>query len=249
MRQQMIIAIAVLSLVLGVGVFLGLSTTWTPRDEQLAAMENSFQQELQAADEGDEVNSYQEAFEAEQLTEIAESSDGVDSNGKEDNQSATTDETNQTNEGEVESSETNSIVEDLQGTTTDKQDDETLLVAESSETENGMTDETPDEVQIFELTDPPATGDDTTSDSEAVVKDGWVQAQIDEHIDEIDENDLLVGSEIYNKLDTIYLLDLAEDGLTPEEEDEVMAYLEKELEPDEVTVAFELYAKYVHLLE
>lgn len=80
------------------------------------------------------------------------------------------------------------------------------------------------------------------------VKDQWVNDMIVENKLNIEETDLNQGSTIYNKLDTAYLFQLAENGLTEEERLEVMAYLELNLMPNEIARAQELYEKYIGLV-
>ena len=54
---------------------------------------------------------------------------------------------------------------------------------------------------------------------------------------------------IFNKLDTGYLFDLADGGLTESEKAAVNAYLDNTLAPGERDKAMQLYNKYIHLLE
>ena len=81
------------------------------------------------------------------------------------------------------------------------------------------------------------------------VKDAWINQQIALHRAKIADDDLAVGSEIYNRLDTTYLFGLARDGLTTEEEKEAKAYLRANLNDAELFIAEELYNKYVYLLD
>lgn len=124
----------------------------------------------------------------------------------------------------------------------DKFSDEDTTIKSSITEEESEETSTPivEEVTLEE------TDEGTTSGSE--VKDKWVQEEIDENRDLINESDLLTGSGIYNKLDTFYLLDMADGGLTPEEEIEVNEYLDSILEAGEKEVAWELYQRYIYLL-
>lgn len=84
--------------------------------------------------------------------------------------------------------------------------------------------------------------------SENYVKDGWINAKINENKDKISSSDLDRGASIYNGLDTDYLFTLADGGLTDEERAQVDAYLSKTLSGGDYQLAKELYYKYVGLL-
>lgn len=84
--------------------------------------------------------------------------------------------------------------------------------------------------------------------SERVVKDAWVQDQIDQNRDQINDSELYTGAAIYNQLDTAYLFGLSEGGLTEEEKQEVSHYLKANLSSGETDTAMSLYYEYVNLL-
>ncbi len=81
------------------------------------------------------------------------------------------------------------------------------------------------------------------------VKDKWVDSMIHENRDSIDDDDLSSGASIYNLIDTNYIFGLAEDGLTDEEEAEVMEYLEANLSPEQIQLAKALFNKYIGLVD
>ena len=83
----------------------------------------------------------------------------------------------------------------------------------------------------------------------AIVKDSWVQEKIDENREQINDNDLSVGSEIYNKLDTEYIYGLLDEGLSEMEERELKEYIDKNLSEDEYITMKQLINKYSDLAE
>lgn len=252
MQPNRIIIISVVALVLVALGFYGLTANMTTGEERIAALEENFQAELENATDENETASDDQTVSSDEMVTSTQDSEGVDVNDS-DEENTTNTATDESTENVSETGSDDGNEESPGGQTTTSEmsgDSDTVAAGMGENTETlDSEDTTPDDVQIFETTSTPGAGDETGSNGEAVVKDEWVQAEIDAHIDEIDEADLLIGSEIYNKLDTLYLLDMAEDGLTAEEEEEVKAYLEKELTPEEVTTAWELYVKYVHLLE
>lgn len=140
-------------------------------------------------------------------------------------------------------------------------DEETFDLAELDQIPLGAVSEAVDEgmdsaaeVGLVEEASSEDTGSDAAAAVEdntpgAVVKDDWVQNQIDANKDQIDDTDLAVGAEIYNSLDTEYLFNLAEDGLTEEEKVQVNEYLRSNLTDEQYETAKTLYYKYVDLLE
>lgn len=130
---------------------------------------------------------------------------------------------------------------------TDKQetsDDQPIASNEGSGNASEAEDISPEEVEVVEPEEEPVE----YTEDEQVVKDQWVQQQINDNRDQIEDADLYTGAEIYNVLDTGYLFDLAEGGLTDEEREEVEAYLRATLTPDQLETALTLYNKYVHLI-
>ncbi len=123
---------------------------------------------------------------------------------------------------------------------------ESVTVTEVSETiEEDLAEET---IELYELESIPAAAE-SGEITESVVKDAWVNQKIAENRDEIDDADLYSGANIYNQLDTAYLLSLASNGLTEEEEAQVKAYLRENLNEGEIAQVMSLYNKYVHLLQ
>jgi hypothetical protein len=104
--------------------------------------------------------------------------------------------------------------------------EEDIIIEDAIEIPNGLTEE--EEIQY--------------------VKDKWVDALIHENKNDINQNDLSQGASIYNSLDTSYLFGLAKDGLTPEEKQEAMNYLEANLAPEQLELAKVLFNKYVGLV-
>ena len=81
------------------------------------------------------------------------------------------------------------------------------------------------------------------------VNDPWLQEQIDRNKDQIDEEDLKAGTEIYNHLDTEYLFGLMEGGLTEEEKVLFKEHLKANLSGAELDKMMELYNKYIGLVK
>ena len=81
-----------------------------------------------------------------------------------------------------------------------------------------------------------------------VVSNEWIQAEIDKNIDQIDLTDLERGAAIFERLDTHYLFELADGGLTPEEKIKYEAYLDQQLTKEEKDLVKTLFDKYVGLL-
>ncbi len=86
------------------------------------------------------------------------------------------------------------------------------------------------------------------SDKENYIKDEWLDEVIQDNRSEINDQDLVIGANIYNQLDTVYLFGLAEGGLTDEEREEAMQYLEGILTDEEIEKAMELVEKYIGLM-
>lgn len=126
----------------------------------------------------------------------------------------------------------------------EKEDDESLGQAD----QEGETDESSDELALYEIESIPGATEGKPI-TEAVVKDAWVNQKISENREEIADADLYSGAGIYDKLDTDYLFGLATDGLTAEEEADAKAYLANNLSESELSIAIDLYNKYVHLLQ
>lgn len=93
---------------------------------------------------------------------------------------------------------------------------------------------------IISQPDQPAVG--------AKVNDARIQAVIDQNRDYINQNDLVTGADIFNKLDTGYLFGLSNGGLTPDERKQAEDYLHGHLSQGEYDTAIDLYMKYVGLL-
>lgn len=110
------------------------------------------------------------------------------------------------------------------------------------------TEQNSGDISDAEIDKSPETSDQTSEEDTQHVKDEWVNNIINENIDSIAEDDLEAGTPIYNKLDTDYLLGLAEDGLTDEEREEAMAYLEEALTEDELAVMMILMDRYLGLV-
>lgn len=138
-------------------------------------------------------------------------------------------------------------------------EEDTSPVEETTISEEVATEETPDD-PVDEVVPEPEEDTDTASDLSAALdnlsytpeqqasKDAWVQDQVNANREEIADEDIYAGAEIYSILDTNYLFGLAEGGLTDEEKLEVEAYLTETLSPDQIDVVMGLYYKYIHLL-
>lgn len=125
------------------------------------------------------------------------------------------------------------------------------LITAPTITIDSATDIVPSEgdIDFYNLNCVPQSSEgDETGTSEKDVKDTWVQEQIDANRDQIEDDDLAIGADIYNQLDTAYLFELADGGLTEEEGLEVKAYLEANLSPSEIEAAMALYYEYADLL-
>ncbi len=144
-----------------------------------------------------------------------------------------------------ESSEFKEPVEELVTTTTDTPG---AVQQETTQSPEDVQVPLGDEQNFYEIGGTPLGGDDQNDSEEKVVKDAWVQDQINANRDQISDDDLYAGAAIYNALDTDFLFGLAADGLTEDEKVEVKAYLEATLTPNETALAMELYMKYAHLL-
>lgn len=81
------------------------------------------------------------------------------------------------------------------------------------------------------------------------VNDPWLQEQIDRNKDQIDEEDLKAGTEIYNHLDTEYLFGLMEGGLTEDEKIKFKEHLKANLSGEELDKMMELYNRYIGLVK
>jgi len=155
-----------------------------------------------------------------------------------------TDKTNadETNADETNADETNADETNADETNTDETNtDETN--ADETNTDETNTDETnvSNEIDIPEGM--------TKEEEIQYVKDKWVDSMIHENRDSIDDDDLSSGASIYNLIDTNYIFGLAEDGLTDEEEAEVMEYLEANLSPEQIQLAKALFNKYIGLVD
>lgn len=82
-----------------------------------------------------------------------------------------------------------------------------------------------------------------------IVKETWVNQMIEVYKDQIDDEDLAFGIEIYNKLDTDILFSLAEEGITNDEFSQAMTYLENNLSDSEMDKVADLYVRYIRLLD
>ena len=77
----------------------------------------------------------------------------------------------------------------------------------------------------------------------------WADEKVNEHKDEIVDDDLDEGLSIGEKLDSDKIQELLEDGLTDEEEKELKSYLLETLTTEEYQALKDLYSKYNHILE
>lgn len=81
------------------------------------------------------------------------------------------------------------------------------------------------------------------------IKELWLRQKIEENREAVGESDLATGLELYEKLDTNFLFEKANDGLTVDEVDEVYSYLKENLTYEEYSAVLELYNKYIGLLQ
>jgi len=81
------------------------------------------------------------------------------------------------------------------------------------------------------------------------VNNTWIQSQIDENRDYIDEGDLNVGSNIYSKIDMGYIFSLTKDGMTDEERVQMRDHLLSNLSPSEYNIAKNLFNKYIGMVK
>ncbi len=80
------------------------------------------------------------------------------------------------------------------------------------------------------------------------VDEQWVMRELEEHQDEIEQEDLEDGLAILDKIDANYLYDMSEGGFTEEEKAEAKAFLRAELPEEDVRIVWGLINKYMELV-
>lgn len=137
--------------------------------------------------------------------------------------------------------------EDDPDTTPSQEDTDQVDESQSDKTSTttSQTETTDTKTQTLTKTVTP-----TKEEKKSTVKvdNEWLQAEIDKNIESIDMSDLERGAAIFERLDTKYLFDLADGGLTDEEKLLYDAYLDAQLTPEEKRLVKVLYDKYVGLL-
>lgn len=78
---------------------------------------------------------------------------------------------------------------------------------------------------------------------------GWLERKIEEHKDEINEQDLKDFKAIIKKLDQPYIKELSIDGFTGEEQELLKAHLRERLTNNEYERGKELFRNYSYLLD
>lgn len=149
---------------------------------------------------------------------------------------------------EVDQSENNTVIDSSGNESNSTVTTETIdnQPVNNSKENNSKENNSSDEVNIDEVVVIP---NGLTEEEEIqFVKDKWVDDMIHENQSEISQSDLSQGATIYNSLDTAYLFGLAKDGLTPEEKQDAMDYLESQLGPEQLEVAMTLFNKYIGLV-
>lgn len=99
----------------------------------------------------------------------------------------------------------------------------------------------PNSEVVLEINDEPVPADDSL--------DRWLERKIEEHRDEIDDEDLDDFRAIVAKLNQRYIKTLAMDGFTGEEQDALKEHMHQRLSDKEYARAKELFYKYSYLLE
>jgi hypothetical protein len=80
------------------------------------------------------------------------------------------------------------------------------------------------------------------------IDEQWVMRELEEHQDEIKQEDLEEGLAILDKIDANYLYDMSEGGFTEAEKADAEAFLRAELPEEDVRIVWGLIHKYMELV-
>jgi hypothetical protein len=81
------------------------------------------------------------------------------------------------------------------------------------------------------------------------IDEAWVMRELEEHQDEIEQDDLEEGLAILDKIDANYLYEMSEGGFTEEEKAKAEAFLKAELPEEDVQAVWGLIHKYMELVK
>ena len=98
--------------------------------------------------------------------------------------------------------------------------------------------------------------EDPIADSEASdlldgisdIDEQWLMRELEEHQDEINQEDLEEGLAILDKIDANYIYDMSEGGFTEAEKVDAEAFLRSELPEEDVRIVWVLIHKYMELI-
>lgn len=88
----------------------------------------------------------------------------------------------------------------------------------------------------------------TLLDGVSDIDEQWVMRELEEHQDEIKQEDLEEGLAILDKIDANYLYDMSEGGFTEAEKADAEAFLRAELPEEDVRKVWGLIQKYMELV-